>query len=83
MALADPTEGIRREMVATLNKDAPERVVLEEQHGQVWDTAQLGEDFIVESFLAPFVGVTRKSDNQHGTLTFQHSPRYYWGFVAS
>lgn len=50
---------------------------------KVWNTEQLQEDFIVHNFLAPFVTVTRKSDNKKGTLKFLHSPRFYFCFEES
>ena len=79
----DPTENIRREMVAEINSNPSERELLEQEHGQVWDTTELGQDFNVECFMAPFVVVTRKSDGAKGGLTFQHSPRYYYGFTLT
>lgn len=60
---------------------ADERARLEAEHGQVWDTGQLKDDYVVNGFLAPYVDVTRKSDNARGTLTFQHMPRFYFSFV--
>jgi len=47
---------------------------------QTWTTDQLQEEFVVEWFQAPFVGVTRKSDDKEGTLQFSHSPRLYFAF---
>ena len=41
---------------------------------------QLGQDFTVEGFLAPYVIVRRKSDGQRGSLMFQNSPRFYFSF---
>lgn len=58
------------------------REELEVKYGQVWDTQQLQADFIVNGFMAPFVGVTRKSDGKKGCLEFQHSPRYYFSFKS-
>jgi hypothetical protein len=78
MFMPDPTEAIRRELVAAIN--AGSREALEAEYGQVWDTAQLGEDFNVTGFAAPFVVVTRKSDNAKGSLCFQHHPRFYFSF---
>jgi hypothetical protein len=46
-----------------------------------WDTKQLQEDFIVHSFLAPVVIVTRKVDGVKGTLEFDHHPRWYYNFI--
>jgi len=82
----DTTEAIRRHAVGVINsevqsqdKDA-ERKRLEAQYGQVWTTDELGRDFVVKCFMAPFVVVVRKSDKKEGTLTFQHSPRFYFEF---
>lgn len=76
------SEEARMRMTAVLNRVAGEREELEIAHGQVWDTQQLRDDFIVHSFLAPFVSVTRKSDGRKGMLLFQHVPRYYFEFVT-
>ena len=80
--MSDPTEPIRREMVARINANPGSREALEAEYGQVWDTQQLGTDFEVSGFMAPFVGVTRKSDGAKGSLTFQHNPRFYYGFIV-
>jgi hypothetical protein len=76
----DPTEGIRREMVAEINAEPGSRAALEAKHGQVWDTDQLQEEFDVIGFLSPLVVVRRKSDGVKGSLMFQHNPRFYFGF---
>ena len=39
--MSDPTESIRREMVAEINAEPGSRAALEAKHGQVWDTDQL------------------------------------------
>lgn len=78
--MSDPTEPIRRAMVKEINEKASEREQLESRVGQVWDTRELQEEFDVKSFLAPFVSVKRKSDGVEGTLTFQHQPRFYYGW---
>lgn len=80
-SMIDNTENIRREMVQEINSNASEREKLEAQHGQVWSTEELSKEFSVQGFLAPFVVVKRKSDSKVGTLTFQHSPRFYFNFV--
>jgi hypothetical protein len=77
---ADPTEDIRRNLLAEINAQPGSREYLEAKHGQVWDTAELGRDFIVIGFAAPLVVVKRKSDGQKGSLMFQASPRFYFGF---
>ena len=80
--MSDPTEGIRRLMVAEINNDSTNRESLEARHGQVWDTTQLQEDFWPLSFSAPMIVVRRKSDGGKGTLMFQHDPRYYFSFSS-
>ena len=79
----DATETIRRDRVNELNtQPATTREVLEAQHGQVWTTDQLGTDFSVTGFMAPYVVVRRKSDGQVGSLEFTHMPRFYFNFQA-
>lgn len=79
--MKDETEGVRRAMVAEINAEPGSREALEAEYGQVWDTSQLTTDFDIKGFMAPFVVVRRKSDGAVGSLTFQHSPRFYFGFV--
>lgn len=60
---------------------AERRAELEAQHGQVWDTNELTQDFKVHAFaLGQFVQVTRKEDGAKGLLTFDHRPRFYYNF---
>lgn len=73
-------DAARMDLIDKINREPSERELLEEKHGQVWTTGEATQDFSFESFLAPFAVVVRKSDNQRGTLMFQHSPRFYWGF---
>jgi hypothetical protein len=80
MNMSDPTESIRRQQLAEINAVPGSREALEAGHGQVWDTQELGRDFRVEGFLAPYVIVRRKSDGQRGSLLFQHNPRFYFSF---
>lgn len=79
----DETEGTRRVMQAVVNADAEERAETEKKYGQVWNTKELGEEFEVLGFAAPFVVVRRKSDGVKGSLMFQHSPRYYFSFTPA
>lgn len=79
--MADPTEDIRREMVAEINAEPGSREALGAEHGKVWDTEQLRTDFDVTGFMAPFVAVRRKSDGVRGSLMFQHNPRLYFSFT--
>jgi hypothetical protein len=80
--MSDPTEAIRRELVAVINAEPGSREYLEAKYGQVWDTSQMQEDFEPLGFAAPFIVVRRRSDGAKGTLTFQHSPRLYFDFVV-
>lgn len=47
---------------------------------EFWTTTTLQRDYCVESFLAPMVFVSRKSDGVSGTLDFNHRPRFYFNF---
>jgi hypothetical protein len=76
----DETEGIRREMVATINANAGPRADLEAKYGQVWDTSQLQDDFQVLGFAAHLVVVRRRADGVRGSLMFQNDPRFYYSF---
>jgi hypothetical protein len=76
----DTTESIRRERLEAINAEPGSRAALESVYGQVWDTSELTRDFIVMGFMAPFVVVYRKLDNQRGSLEFQHAPRFYFNF---
>jgi len=60
-----------------------DRQQLEDKYGQVWSTEELQDDYEVKGFGSPFVVVVRKSDNQRGSMEFQHSPRFYFDFKAS
>ncbi len=77
---SDPTEDIRRQLVAQINYAPGSREALEATHGQVWDTDQMCKDFEAIGFLAPLVVVRRRSDGVKGSLFFQHRPRFYYGF---
>ena len=77
----DPTEAARRERLVEINAVPGSREALEAVHGQVWTTEELGGDFEVIGFLAPFVVVRRRSDGRKGSLEFQHNPRLYFNFV--
>ena len=76
----DPTEAARRERLAEINAEPGSREALERQHGPVWDTQQLAQDFEVIGFLAPLVVVRRKADGVMGSLEFQHQPRFYFAW---
>lgn len=79
----DSTENIRREMVNEINSNSidKERADFEKEYGRVWNTQELGADFRVLGFMAPFVVVERKSDGVKGSLMFSHSPRFYFSFA--
>ena len=76
----DVTENIRRELAQNINEDPDPRALLKAKHGNVWDTTEMQKEFSVTGFAAPFVVVTRKSDGKTGSLMFQHSPRFYFGW---
>jgi len=78
--MSDPTETVRRQMVKQINAVEGSREYLEAEHGDVWDTSELQQEFDVLGFMAPVVVVCRKSDGMKGSVMFQHSPRFYFGF---
>ena len=78
--MSDQTEPIRREIGAQLQAVEGCREYLESKNGEAWDTTELQEQFDVLAFLATFVGVRRQSDGVKGSVMFQASPRFYFGF---
>jgi len=75
-------QAVVNEEAAVMTEDQL-RVTLEARYGvdNVWDTGEVGENFIIEGFLAPYCTAIRKSDRAKGTLEFTHSPRFYYNFV--
>jgi len=73
-------ERLRRKEIDEINGQLREREQLTKDNGQVWNTKELARDFDVLQFLAPFIQVRRKEDRKVGIMSFQHMPRYYWGF---
>jgi hypothetical protein len=78
--LSDPTEDIPRRRLAEINAVPGSREALEAEHGQVWSTDQLRQEFEVIGFAAPIVVVRRRSDGVKGSLEFQHQPRFYFAW---
>lgn len=78
--MTDETESLRRQRLAEINIEPGSREALEAQHGQVWSTDQLREEFEVLGFMAPYVVVRRRSDGVKGSLEFQHNPRFYFNW---
>lgn len=76
----DRTEDIRRVLLVEINAEPVQRSIVECRYGQVWSASELANEFAVVGFAAPFVVVKRKTDNQLGSLLFQHHPRYYFAF---
>lgn len=74
--MSDPSEPIRREMIegGQTFRDLASA-------DRRWTTEELTREFTVQSFLAPFVAVTRKADGVKGSMEFTHSPRFYFNFV--
>jgi hypothetical protein len=81
--MSDPTETIRRKLVAEINANPRSREALEAKFGQVWDTSQMAEEFEPIGFGAPLIVVRRRSDGVKGSLMFQHNPRLYFSFEAA
>ena len=78
--MTDPTETIRRQRLVEINAVPGSREALEAQYGKVWSTDELAEEFQVIGFMAPICVVRRRADGVKGSVEFQHSPRFYFGF---
>ena len=82
--IADHTEEMRRHAMKVM-KDEPasfQDLVARFGADNVWTTEQVRKLFEITSFMAPYCTCVRKSDGQVGSLIFQHSPRFYFNFVA-
>ena len=58
-----------------------DREALEAKYGKTWDTTELQQEFSVRGFSMGLVVVHRRDDGKVGSLSFQHSPRFYYDFV--
>lgn len=76
----DETELPRRRRLMEINLVPGSREALEAEHGQVWTTDELTEDFEVVGFAAPIVVVKRRDTGEKGSLEFQHNPRFYFNW---
>lgn len=75
--MTDPTEAVRRAMLAGVPDELAARIANGEQ---IWDTEQMQTDFEAIGFAAPFIAVRRRSDGVKGSLMFTHRPRFYFGW---
>ena len=79
--MSDPTEAIRRQQLVEINAEPGSREYLEAKHGEVWDTSELQQCFMVLGFMAPYCVVQEKDgDRRKGSVMFQGSPRFYFSF---
>lgn len=82
--MKDQTENIRKEIITEVNSQITsenpeiERKRLAEKYGQVWNTAEVANDFEIEGFMAPFIIAKNKKTGKRGSLMFQHCPRFYF-----
>lgn len=81
--MADPTEAIRRELVAKINANPGSREALETiwGKGNVFDSSEVAAKFELLGFMAPFVVAREKATGKKGMLEFQHLPRFYYNFI--
>ena len=78
--MSDPTENIRRDLVAELNSHETTKAELERKHGRIWTTEQMRDEFEPLGFMAPFILVRRRCTGERGSLLFTHSPRFYFSW---
>ncbi|KAA5538576.1 hypothetical protein FYK55_27190 [Roseiconus nitratireducens] len=76
----DPTEAIRKELVAELNETEATKAELEKTHGRVWSTDEMRAEFEPLGFMAPFIVVRKLDTGERGSLMFTHAPRFYFGW---
>lgn len=76
----EETEAIRRRLYTEINSKPCTREELEREQGQVWSPSEVARDFELLQFSAPLVVARRREDMKLGSLYFQHSPRFYWGW---
>ena len=79
--MTDMFEIVRMQRLVEINVEPKSRQALRAVYGRVWDIDELRAEFEVIGFMAPFVGVRRRTDGQKGSLEFQHNPRFYFSFV--
>lgn len=70
------TNDVNEHAQLAVSKDA-----LEQQHGQVWDEAELQQDFESVVVCPAAYVVRRRADNVAGKISCQDSPRYYFNFL--
>lgn len=76
----EEVEMARRQRAIELNGNPGSGSQLTARYGRVWSPEELGRDFEVIGFAAPYVVVRRRSDGMMGSLEFQHHPRFYFNF---
>lgn len=62
-------------------QEAASRDMLSQQYGQVWDEAELQQEFEVVVACSAAYTVRRKSDNVAGRISCQDTPRLYFDFL--
>lgn len=73
-------EKLQARMREYINDNPRSRAEIENSDGQVWNTQELAKDFTIVAFAAPLVVVKTKSNQELGSLLFQHQPRLYWDY---
>jgi hypothetical protein len=73
-------ESLRSLVGEELNHFPHSREELEQIEQRIWDEFQLEQDFTLLGFRRPFAMVRRKHDGICGTVLYQDSPRFYYGF---
>lgn len=70
----------RMMMLEAINRVPRSRDQIEEHMADVWDPDELRERFEVLGFRAPFAVVQDRKTGVRGSVLFQNTPRYYFGF---
>lgn len=72
---------MRRKKKVVRAEPPKSREQLEAEFGEVWDTRELANVFVLTGIVGDVVVVRRKSDQRVGTLRYQNRPRYFYQFV--
>ena len=63
--MPDPTEPFRRQHLTEINSEPGSREAFEAEHGQIWNTEELSQDFEVIGFLAPLAAESATAKRAH------------------
>ena len=85
----DRTEPFRRHAVNVINSEIEsedeelERKRLEAKYGKVYNSKEVGVEFEITGFMAPYAACVNRHTKEEGLLEFQDYPRFYFNFRSA